>query len=619
MGNTYPLLSPGVAFREFDFSQYAERLSSTIFGVVGRAAKGKVNDRIKVANPTELVNQLGYPNPSWKDRSWYSMEQYLKIGNQGVFVRVINLKVPNEVIGSGTGVQVHYSGTLVNHPLTPNTIDFSYPNAVHTPTPHHAYDNGLGRVIEDGNDIGSIDYQTGAYDVTFAYAPDSGSNNVLCSYSESGIAQAVVTDSGVNKILRISATSPGTWANTVASGGIRIQIRNVVTPGSGPCDDFDLAVQGWDVLSNAFADIEQYSGLSLIASSDNYIVKVINEGRRGDPISQNIVVEVLNNTYTLVDNNYSFALGDDGADLDAIDYAGTLASQTGVYAMANSKILDLNVVAVPGVQIDGTHVSVSGYKSIIDAMEDMCRNVRRDCFYLVDPPMGYNRQQVISWRKGNNGPAKDTSYGALYWPWIISDDPYNNVNVILPPSGFVAQRYAYNDQVAAAWFAPAGLNRGVLNPQPLGLQFTPTDADVDALYDRKVNVNTILPDPSAGFVVWGQRTLQNRPTKLDRVNVRRMLLYLEKVISTSVKYLVFEPDDELTWTTFIHLVTPYVEEVKNGRGLDDVKVICDKTTNTDIAKDRSEMYGKILLKPTPTAEYIIIDFNLYNSGGNFSA
>jgi phage tail sheath protein FI len=98
-----------------------------------------------------------------------------------------------------------------------------------------------------------------------------------------------------------------------------------------------------------------------------------------------------------------------------------------------------------------------------------------------------------------------------------------------------------------------------------------------------------------------------------------MLLYLEKVISTSVRYLVFEPNDPLTWDTFIAMVSPYVDEVRRGRGLADVKVICDKSINDANAQDRSEMYGKILLKPTPTAEFINVDFNLYSSGATFSA
>jgi hypothetical protein len=618
MGNSYPLLSPGVAFREFDFSQYAERLSTTIFGVVGRAAKGKVNDRNLIANPTELVKKLGYPNPAWKDKAWYAMEQFLKIGNQGVFVRVINLKIPNEAIGSGNGSLKKFTGTLTNSPITPSTIDITYP---FTGT-HHVTDNGLGRLVEAGNDIGSIDYQTGDFDIGdgsdgFLNPPESGTNNIHCSYSESGISQAIVNDGLGHDLLRVSATSPGTWADT-GDTRIQISIQNVTD-----ADDFDFIVQGWDTLSSAFVAVESYHGVSLDPTSDNFVIRVINEGRRGDPISTNVVIEVLpysvaHPTTAPAVNNFTFAGGDDGIDCDAIDYAGTYASQTGVYAMSNSKILDLNLVAVPGVQIDGTRVDLARYHSIIVAMDDVCRNIRRDCFYLVDPPLGYNREQVIAWRQGANGPAKDTSYGALYWPWVVDDDVYNNVNVILPPSGYIAQRYAYNDAVAATWFAPAGLNRGVLNPQPLGLQFTPTDPDVDYLYDRKANCNVIVPDPSTGFTVWGQRTLQNRPTKLDRVNVRRMLLYLEKVISTSVRYLVFEPNDDLTWTTFINLVTPYVEEVKRGRGLDDVKVICDSSTTDATAIDRSEMYGKILLKPTGTAEFLTVDFNLYSSGAKFS-
>ena len=131
-------------------------------------------------------------------------------------------------------------------------------------------------------------------------------------------------------------------------------------------------------------------------------------------------------------------------------------------------------------------------------------------------------------------------------------------------------------------------------------------------------VNPIVNFPGEGITVWGQKTTQRRNTALNRVNVRRMLNFAKKVIATSVRFLVFEPNDELTWRRFIHITNPVLESIKGRRGLYDFKVICDETTNPPELIDQNQMRGIILMKPTKTAETITIDFTLLSTGAQFN-
>jgi uncharacterized protein len=244
---------------------------------------------------------------------------------------------------------------------------------------------------------------------------------------------------------------------------------------------------------------------------------------------------------------------------------------------------------------------------------------RGDAMCIVDPPFGLNVDEVIDWHNGvgYGHAAFNSSFGALYWPWIKVLDPYNRKKVWLPPSGFVLGQIAYTDNVTQPWFAPAGLNRGHII-QALEIEYSPTLGERDFLYGNGNAVNPIVNFTRLGIHIWGNRTLQRKPTALDRVNVRRMVLYAEKVISTSIKFLVFEPNDEITWKRFIDLVDPTMEFIRATRGLYDFRVICDESTNPPSQIDQNTMLGKVLVKPTKSAEVIIVDFTLLSTGAEFS-
>jgi phage tail sheath protein FI len=184
----------------------------------------------------------------------------------------------------------------------------------------------------------------------------------------------------------------------------------------------------------------------------------------------------------------------------------------------------------------------------------------------------------------------------------------------VPPSVVIPGVLAFNDRVSAEWYAPAGLNRGGLT-SVTDVYSRLTHAERDDLYDGRVN--PIATFPGVGVAVWGQKTLQAKPSALDRINVRRLLIAVKKYIASATKYLVFEQNTAATRNRFLNIVNPYLESIQQRQGLYAFKVVMDETNNTPDLIDRNIMYGQIFLQPTKTAEFIVIDFNILPTGASF--
>jgi len=179
---------------------------------------------------------------------------------------------------------------------------------------------------------------------------------------------------------------------------------------------------------------------------------------------------------------------------------------------------------------------------------------------------------------------------------------------------------SFSENNAALWFAPAGFNRGGLTEGAAGIPVTNvrsrlTSAERDFLYER--NVNPIASFPNEGIVIFGQKTLQVTPSALDRINVRRLMIFVKKEISRIASRLLFDQNVEQTWSRFTGQVNPFLTNIKNNFGLDAFKVVLDETTTTPDLIDRNTIYAKIFLKPTKAVEFFAIDFVITNSGAGF--
>lgn len=209
-----------------------------------------------------------------------------------------------------------------------------------------------------------------------------------------------------------------------------------------------------------------------------------------------------------------------------------------------------------------------------------------------------------------------SNYGATYYPWVQLYSANLGKTVWCPPSTVMGGVLAFNDQVGAEWFAPAGLNRGGI-PSVVRAERRLQQTDRDTLYSA--NVNPLATFPGSGVCVWGQKTLQRKPTALDRVNVRRLLIALKGFIGGVSRTLVFEQNTTVTRNRFLSQVNPYLESVVQRQGLYAYKVVMDDTNNTPDVVDRNQLVGQIYIQPTKTAEFIILNFNILPTGATFPA
>jgi len=292
-----------------------------------------------------------------------------------------------------------------------------------------------------------------------------------------------------------------------------------------------------------------------------------------------------------------------GYDCSTAAASGSVGYKRSLDLLSDQDLVDINMLLTPGLSYDL-------HPSSINESITMCEG-RADCFYIMDPvkTAQNNLSTVVSTIQ-----TLDTSYASTYYPWCKIQDPDRNQLMWVPPSVMMAGVISYNDKVGYEWYAPAGLNRGILNA--VDVYYPLSQPNRDTLYDGRVN--PIASFPNEGITVWGQKTLQSLPSALDRVNVRRLLINLKKFIASSTKYLIFEQNTSATRNRFLNIVNPYMETVQQRSGLYAFEVKMDETNNTSDVIDRNEMRGEIWIQPTRAVEFIIIDMNIMPTGAVFS-
>jgi hypothetical protein len=296
------------------------------------------------------------------------------------------------------------------------------------------------------------------------------------------------------------------------------------------------------------------------------------------------------------------ATNSQGFNLSTSVSAGSVSYKKALDAISNPDQFDFNLLVLPGV-IYELHSYIATYA--LTLCED-----RGDAFYIMDTTQLTATLATATAKAGEI----DSNYAATYYPWLRVIDTNTNKLIWVPPSVILPEIYAYNDNVAAEWFAPAGLNRGGI-ASAVGVKVRLPQASRDTLYEGKVN--PIAQFPGQGICVWGQKTLQRRSSALDRVNVRRLLIAVKKYIASSARYLVFEQNVEATRNRFLNIVNPYLASVQERSGLYAFRVVMDETNNTPDVIDRNILYGQLYLQPTRTAEFIILDFNVLPTGATF--
>jgi len=270
--------------------------------------------------------------------------------------------------------------------------------------------------------------------------------------------------------------------------------------------------------------------------------------------------------------------------------------------LANKDEYQFNVLLAPGVTLASSAAS-----TMISTVEG-----RGDAIAIIDNGV-YGTAVTTA---ATNAAGQSSNYSATYYPWVQLFSSNLGKVVWAPPSTVMGGVLAFNDQVGAEWFAPAGLNRGGV-PNVLKAERRLSQSDRDTLYSA--NVNPLATFPGEGVVVFGQKTLQRRATSLDRVNVRRLLISLKDYIGQVSRNLVFEQNTNVTRNRFLAQVNPYMESIVQRQGLYAYKVVMDDTNNTADVIDRNQLVGQIYVQPTKTAEFIILNFNILPTGATFPA
>jgi hypothetical protein len=388
----------------------------------------------------------------------------------------------------------------------------------------------------------------------------------------------------------ITADSPGIDGNAT-----QVVVRNNIREGNFVMEVYNNGVQveSWGNLTKD--ETSRFYVETFLSLVSDYIRAIDNTANPSPPL----------------DGTYSLAGGSDGipSDPDDQDYflIGNQVGYTGIYALSEPEQIDLDLVAIPG------HSSTGGVLALID----MCQNMRMDCLAIIDAPFGLTVKEIIHWQNGAhplNTTRFDSDFAALYWPWVKIRDTFNNVDVWVPPSGSVMAVYARSDSLSAPWFAPAGVNRGIV-PGITDVFSRPTLEERDLMYGNRNAINPIVQYADfQDFVVWGQKTLQRKPTALDRVNVRRLMFAIEKRIRSASRRLLFEPHDEIFRERFIEIATRILRQVQIERGLTAFIIKADEEINTPDVIDRNEFRARIGIQPTRAVEFMFLEFSIHRTG-----
>ena len=286
--------------------------------------------------------------------------------------------------------------------------------------------------------------------------------------------------------------------------------------------------------------------------------------------------------------------------LKANDYTESIS------LLANADAYNYNFITAPGLIGNTTY---GFHYPVVQQLVNMVQN-RGDAMTIIDV-VGYNSNITPVTTAAN---IFDTSYAATYWPWLKVINPSTAQQNWIPASTWIPGVYERNDNIAYPWFAPAGINRGIMS-NVIQTERILTQGNRDLLYQN--NVNAIATFPNTGVVVFGQKTLQKKKSSLDRVNVRRLLIELKNYISQVADSFVFEQNDITTRNELLALINPYLFIVQQQQGLTSFQVIMDESNNPPSVVDQNQLIGQIYLQPTKTAEFIILDFNILPTGATF--
>ena len=557
-------VSPGVQVNEIDASGVIPAVSTSIGGFAGAFNWGPVEEVRTVGSETELASIFGTPDGNTA-KYFLTAASFLKYGNA--------LKVVRAASG-------HLNATNGTAKLVKN--EDHYDSLSHDGTFIARYPGVLGNAIEvqicpaNATAIAAFNNKTGgAYDFPASASFDSNP----------GTSDSAAVGGHSNDELHIAIVDKtGAWTGTA------------------------------NTVLETFAFVSQASDAYKADGTSNYYKEVINRTSK--------YVWWTGHASGLTDAGESFASQSSatayvtGTSVITAAMAGGTDDNAPTHGelgtsydlLADAETVDVNLLFA--------YPDANGAKDIADKLISIC-NTRKDCMAFVSPP--------IEDSVGTDTPAADvkawadtlasTSYASTDSGAVYVYDKYNDVYRWLGASGLCAGLCANTDNVADAWFSPAGTTRGQLFGVTK-LAYNPKKADRDMLY--KARVNPLVSFPGQGTMLFGDKTLLSKPSAFDRINVRRLFIVIEKAVSTAAKGQLFEFNDEFTRAQFRNLLEPFLRDVKGRRGVTDFRVVCDTTNNTGQVIDANRFVADIFIKPSRSINFISLNFIATRTGVDFS-
>lgn len=359
---------------------------------------------------------------------------------------------------------------------------------------------------------------------------------------------------------------------------------------------------------STFNVVEQFycskdpSAIDQTTQGSNFVADKINQTSNYININTPALYSGSPGSYTEVDFDGALTGGLDGY---ALGSAGDDERAVGWALFNDTEAIEVNLC------ISGGASALAG-KSILD---NVVLN-RLDCVVILSPQSAdvvanVTPTTAISTTRNLLG---SSSYAFMDGNFKYQYDKYNDVYRWVPLNGDIAGIMALTDFNKDAWWSPAGLNRGAIK-NAVKLAFNPSKAQRDTMYNE--GINPVVQFKGDGIVLFGDKTLQSKPSAFDRINVRRLFLVLEKAIATAAKYQLFEFNDRQTRNAFINIVEPFLRNVKARRGVYDYKVVADETNNDQVVIDNNQFIADIYIKPTKSINFIQLNFAAVNSSVTF--
>jgi len=590
MALTTPLLSPGIAIREFDLTGVSPGVETSLAGFVGAFKWGPVGEPVRIQNEAELSGTYGTPDVE-RAVDYFSANQFLRYSGN----LIINRAISSDSANSGTtalnasnnqnpskNIQVKNEQNWEQQASTIiNSVTAKYPGEI---------GNSLSVSIfhgSDGDSAASLaidsDFRSWTYGVQFD-GPTGTSNwlqNQIGTNSNDEIHVAVIDSDGL-----FSGTK-GTVLETFAYLSLAPSAKT--TDGGDNYVRTVLNAASQYIWFQSWAD-DQFPNAS---SWDT------NPPSDGSGVNYSTGVAWTNDL-----SSSGLSKGVDGPALDVGDY------EIGFDVFEDKDEVDIQLLIAPGMNATADQVTV------VNNMVGIAGKIRKDSLVCASP----NRAAVVN----QNDPVNETlittdqfvasSYLAVDNNYLRVYDKFNDQYIYIPAASSTAGIMAFADYNYGPWWSPAGEKRGeyigVTN-----LAYSPTKVQRDELW--KKGVNPIVQFPGRGTLLFGDKTKLSRPSAFDRINVRRLFLAIEKSVAIAARNFLFEFNDEFTRSEFVAVVEPLLREIQGRRGIIDYRVQCDETNNTPAVIDRNEMRAAIFIKPARSINFITIDFVATRTGADF--